>query len=80
MPISFFRRVSLVLEVFQDTWRSNKENPSGYWHAKTLKKARKVLATKKSKEVQKKQGRSGLRVRALALDGVQSREPASDCI
>ena len=23
----------LVLEVFQDTWRSNKENPSVYWGA-----------------------------------------------
>ena len=31
--LSFFRRVSLVFEVFQDTWHTNKENPSVYWHA-----------------------------------------------
>ena len=25
--------VHVVFEVFQDTWHSNKENPSVYWHA-----------------------------------------------
>ena len=29
---SRFSGVYLVLEVFQDTWHSNKENPSVYWH------------------------------------------------
>ena len=33
MPISFFRRVSLFFEVFQDTRHSNKKNPYLYWHA-----------------------------------------------
>ena len=28
---SRFSGVHLVLEVFQDTWRSNKESPSAYW-------------------------------------------------
>ena len=32
MPISF-SGVYLVFEVFQDAWRSNKENPSVYWNA-----------------------------------------------
>ena len=32
MPISF-SGVHLIFEVFQDTWRSNKGNPSAYWNA-----------------------------------------------
>ena len=28
---SRFSGVYLVVEVFQDTWRSNEENPSAYW-------------------------------------------------
>ena len=30
---SRFSDVHLVFEVFQDTWRSNKGNPSAYWSA-----------------------------------------------
>ena len=33
MPSLFFRRASHLFEVFQDTWRSKKENPSVYWNA-----------------------------------------------
>ena len=32
MPISF-SGVYLVFEMFQDTWRSNKDNPGVYWNA-----------------------------------------------
>ena len=33
---SCFSGVYLVFEVFQDTWRSNKQNPSVYWNAACL--------------------------------------------